>query len=162
MKFPRNRAAGLLVAAAMLCFLAFLAPASRAGEGGPYWSDAVSGLAIDGYDPVAYFVHGEPRKGDSAHEAEWGGTVWLFENAGNRAAFLDAPMVYAPRFGGYSAPGLAKGIVVAGNPLIWTVHDKRLYLFYSPVHKLMFEKAAAEVTAQAEQHWPKLSRTIVP
>src|SRR4051812_19728994 len=60
-----------------------------------------TGLAIDGYDPVSYFIEGMPRLGRADFELRFGGSNWRFANEGNMAAFAADPDVYAPRFGGH-------------------------------------------------------------
>jgi len=59
------------------------------------------GLAVKGYDVVAYFTLGEPTEGDSDFSYEWQGATWRFANAGHLAAFKADPEKYAPQYGGY-------------------------------------------------------------
>ena len=68
-----------------------------------------TGLAIDGYDPVAFFTDGKPVQGSADLELRYGGVVWRFTNVGNRAAFAAAPNVYMPQYGGYDPVGVARG-----------------------------------------------------
>jgi hypothetical protein len=63
--------------------------------------DRHTGLAIDGYDPVAFYTDGRPLPGSLDFELQYGGAVWRFCNFGNRAAFAERPDVYMPKFGGY-------------------------------------------------------------
>ena len=60
-----------------------------------------NGVAIKGYDPVAYFVLGGPRPGSSAFEHTWQGATWRFANAHHLELFKAAPEKYAPQYGGY-------------------------------------------------------------
>src|SRR4030088_2855445 len=75
--------------------------------------DHNSGLAISGFDPVAYFTESQALPGKGEFEQVVAGTVWRFRNAGNRAAFMADPDVYRPRFGGYDPVGVARGVPVA-------------------------------------------------
>src|ERR1700733_2801821 len=68
-----------------------------------------SGLAIEGYDPVAYFVDARPTIGLPEFEASQAGAVWRFHNEGNRASFVAHPDIYGPQFGGYDPLDLARG-----------------------------------------------------
>src|SRR3569832_2944925 len=73
---------------------------------GPAASDPLvvnpaTGLALSGFDPVAYFTDRAPRAGRADLELTHDGAVWRFRNSGNREAFLDQPDTYMPRFGGY-------------------------------------------------------------
>ncbi len=88
-----------------------------------------SGLAIEGFDPLSYFVDGHPEMGAPEFEAAQGGVVWRFRNEGNRASFVAHPDIYAPQFGGYDPGDLARAVTVAGNPLFWLIAGSRLYLF---------------------------------
>jgi hypothetical protein len=93
--------------------------------------DRHSGLAISGFDPVAYFTDGAALMGRSPFELTYAGVAWRFRNEGNLAAFRANPDIYMPRFGGYDPVAAAKGIGLAGNPLFWLVSRVRLYLFFS-------------------------------
>ena len=59
------------------------------------------GLAVKGYDVVAYFTLGVPTRGDSDYSYRWRDATWRFANAGHLAAFKAAPETYAPQYGGY-------------------------------------------------------------
>src|ERR1700761_937986 len=87
-----------------------------------------SGLAIEGFDPVAYFVDRHPGLGLPDFEAAEAGAVWRFHNKGNRAFFVAHPEVYGPQFGGYDPTDVARGVTFAGNPRFWIISSERLYL----------------------------------
>jgi hypothetical protein len=61
-----------------------------------------SGLAIQGFDPVAFFTDSIAVQGVPDFEASDSGAVWRFRNEGNRASFVAHPEVYGPQFGGRS------------------------------------------------------------
>jgi YHS domain-containing protein len=113
-----------------------------------------SGLAIDGFDPVAYFTEGAPRPGVAEVETWQGGVVWRFCSEANRAAFLSAPDIYAPRFGGYDPVQVAHGTAVAGRPQLWLVAGERLYLFSREDNRAAFAADPDGLRAQAEAQWP--------
>lgn len=87
-----------------------------------------TGLAISGFDPVAYFTDAKPKIGRPGVELRVDGTVWRFRNEGNRSAFANHPEVYRPCFGGYDPVSVARGISVPGHPPFWAVTGGRLYL----------------------------------
>ncbi|MFC7053561.1 YHS domain-containing (seleno)protein [Hansschlegelia quercus] len=118
-------------------------------------SDPSSGIALYGYDPVAYFVDSKATPGRRDIEAEWNGAAWRFESEANRAAFLSAPDVYAPRFGGYDPEAVANGAAAAGHPLLFRVSGDRLYLFRTSEARDSFANDAA-----AEAAWPKLEAKL--
>ncbi len=76
-----------------------------------------SGLAIEGFDPVAYFADARAVRGLADYEAAAAGAVWRFRNDSNRSAFVAHPDIYGPQFGGYDPIDLARGVAYAGNPL---------------------------------------------
>lgn len=127
-----------------------------------YWTDVSSGMAMAGYDPVAYFVDGKPVEGVSGQEYTWRGATWRFASAANRAAFVEAPEVYAPQFGGYSVVGVARGYPSEGNPFIWAVAKKRLYLFHSPAHKTIWQQDPQRWIDLAAANWPQMEHRLVP
>ena len=119
-----------------------------------------TGLAISGFDPVAYFTDGKPVAGQPRLELTVAGTIWRFHNEGNRAAFVAHPEVYAPRFGGYDPVGITRGRSVPGHPLFWAVVEERLYLFYSEAERDAFKAEPGRIIAAAERKWPEVARTI--
>jgi hypothetical protein len=122
--------------------------------------DPQTGLAISGFDPVAYFTDAKPKIGRPELELRLDGTVWRFRNEGNRAAFADHPEVYTPRFGGYDPVAIARGNSVPGHPLFWAVTGERLYLFYSAAERTAFLAEPGRIIDAAERKWPKVVRTI--
>ena len=82
-----------------------------------------SGLAIEGFDPVAYFTESRPARGLPDFEAREAGAVWRFRNEGNRASFVAHPEIYGPQFGGYDPVDLGRGVTFAGSPRFWA--DRR-------------------------------------
>jgi len=152
---------GLLAAAAAIGGLA--APAAiRAATTELIVVDRNSGIAIGGFDPVAYFIDGVAKPGKSDFEASFAGAVWRFRNDGNRGAFLADPDTYLPRFGGYDPTGVARGAAVPGDPRLWAVEGRRLYLFYTVEARDLFAGDAESVIAAADQRWPSVQRTLSP
>ena len=121
-----------------------------------------TGLAIGGYDPVAFYTEGKPVPGSADFELRYGGAIWRFSNIGNRAEFAARPDVYMPRFGGYDPLGVAHGVAVAGNPNVWLISGERLYLFYDRARLETFTADAERLTAAAERKWPDVLRTLSP
>lgn len=60
-----------------------------------------NGLAIKGYDPVAYFTMNAPVKGSAEHSFMWKGAEWRFASAEHLELFRSDPEKYAPQYGGY-------------------------------------------------------------
>lgn len=115
-----------------------------------------SGLAIEGFDPLAYFVDHRPELGLPEFEAAQGGAVWRFRNEGNRASFVAHPDVYGPQFGGYDPVDLARGVTVAGSPMFWLIAGDRLYLFGREETRDAFAANPAPYAKEAKARWPSL------
>ena len=107
-----------------------LTPHAQAGLSGRIVVDWHTGLALSGYDPVAFFTDSRALTGSAEIELRHDGVIWRFRNVGNRAAFAGRPDVYMPHYGGYDPVGIARGVAVAGNPLVWAILGERLFLFY--------------------------------
>jgi hypothetical protein len=122
----------------------------------------LTGLAIDGFDPVAYFVDGAATKGRAECELYFAGVTWLFRNEGNRAAFVARPDIYMPRYGGYDPVDVARGVARAGNPDFWLVVGTRLYLFSTPESRDAFALAPAKSIEAAEAAWPAVYARLSP
>ncbi|HEX7790139.1 MAG TPA: YHS domain-containing (seleno)protein [Afipia sp.] len=119
-----------------------------------------SGLAIDGFDPVAFFTDAEPSRGLPDVEVSERGVVWRFRNEANRGAFLAHPEIYSPRFGGYDPVHVAQGKAVAGRPQLWLISGERLYLFSREESRAAFVADPQGILKQADGLWPALSGTL--
>jgi hypothetical protein len=119
-----------------------------------------TGLAISGFDPVAYFTDGKAIFGRPEIELNLNGVVWRFSNEGNRGAFAGHPEVYAPRFGGYDPVAIGHDRSVPGHPLFWVVVGQRLYLFYSEKSRLAFLADPGRIIDTAERKWSEVARSL--
>jgi hypothetical protein len=137
-------------------------PASLAATTERLVVDWHTGLAIAGYDPVAFFTDGRAMPGSADCELRYGGAIWRFRNIGNRAAFAAQPDVYMPKFGGYDPIGVVHGVAVAGNPNVWLITGERLYLFYDRDRLEKFAADTARLSAEADRKWPEVERALSP
>jgi len=119
-----------------------------------------SGLAIEGFDPVAYFVDRHPVLGLPEYEAAEAGAIWRFRNEGNRAFFVDHPDIYGPQFGGYDPTDVARGVTFAGNPRFWVITGERLYLFGLEASRDAFAADPERYLHQANARWPLLEQGL--
>ena len=134
--------------------------AARASPDDRLVINPTTGLAISGFDPVAYFTRKQPVSGSPELELTLNGAVWRFANEGNRAAFAENPEVYTPRFGGYDPVAIVRGASVPGHPLFWVVMGERLYLFYDDKARKEFLANPGVVLERAMRRWPDVARTI--
>jgi len=119
-----------------------------------------SGLAIEGFDPVAYFTESIAIRGLPDFEAAEAGVVWRFRNEGNRASFVAHPDIYGPQFGGYDPIDLGRGVTFAGNPLFWVVSGQRLYLFGREDNRDAFAADPQRFLKDATARWPVLEEKL--
>jgi YHS domain-containing protein len=124
-------------------------------------SDWQTGIALYGFDPVAFFVDHAARRGSASYELEYAGAVFRFVNEGNRAAFRASPETYAPRFGGYDPLAIARGSPAPGFPAEFVIRDRRLYFFASEANKAYFLADPRGAIAAAEAAWPQVKRGLV-
>jgi hypothetical protein len=124
-------------------------------------TDPLTGVAIEGYDPVTYFIEPAPRLGVPDYEYYWGGVPWYFVSAANRDVFMHAPEVYAPQHGGHCEMSLARGYLSDGKPQIYAIDQMKLYLFYSAANREAFLIAAGEAVEKAAASWKTLSPDLV-
>ncbi|PIT02952.1 hypothetical protein TSA1_21005 [Bradyrhizobium nitroreducens] len=115
-----------------------------------------TGVAIEGFDPVAYFVDGRAVQGTAEFEANLWGAVWRFRNEGNRASFLTHPEVYGPQFGGYDPADIARGVTIAGNPRFFAIVAQRLYLFSREANRDAFAADPERFLYEVGKRWPAL------
>ena len=112
-----------------------------------------SGIAIRGYDPVAYFTAGKPTLGDAKFSASQDGATYYFATAANRDAFLKEPAKYAPAFGGFCAMGASLEKKFDGDPSLWKVVDGKLYLNVSPDAQKAWEKDVPGNISKGNRNW---------
>ena len=117
-----------------------------------------AGLAIRGYDPVAYHLQAQPAKGTPQFSYQWRGATWLFATAENRDRFQAEPERYAPQYGGYCAYAVSKGRTASIDPEAWRVVDGKLHLNYSKGVQKKWEQDVAGNVRKADKNWPGLHK----
>ncbi|MEM6533017.1 MAG: YHS domain-containing (seleno)protein [Myxococcota bacterium] len=140
----------VLLAFAILVFFAVPALAK------PAVFQPSDGVAIRGYDPVAYFTEGRPVKGSSEHSTKWSGATWHFSSAANLAKFKSAPERWAPQYGGWCAYAAAANRKAKTEPEAFTIVDGKLYLNYDLNIQKKWLADQAEFIRKADSNWPTL------
>lgn len=120
--------------------------------------DLVNGVALEGYDPVAYFESNEPQRGRADLSYRWQGAEWRFANAERRAAFAADPVRYAPQYGSYCAYAVSRGTTAHGDPKVWAIVDGRLYLNNNSFAMLLWNQDRAGNINAANRNWPLLPK----
>lgn len=114
------------------------------------------GLALEGYDPVAYFTDKKPVRGRPEFTAEHEGATYQFSSAAHRKLFSDRPVGYVPAYGGYCGYAASVGKVRPVKPSLWSVVDGQLILQHSTGAVELWEKDIPGNKARAERFWPQL------
>ncbi len=112
------------------------------------------GLAIGGYDPVAYFTQEKPVQGSAEFTSAHDGAVFQFSSAANKALFDADPGAYAPQYGGYCAYAVANGYTAKTEPEAWTIVNGKLYLNYSTGVRRTWKKDIPGNIASGDANWP--------
>ncbi len=136
--------------------LALISTSLTAAAVEPVNKTLLGGVAIKGYDPVAYFTDGKPVKGSDDFEHEYKDATWRFATAAHRDEFAKDPAKYAPQYGGYCAYGVSEGYAVGIDPEAWKIVDGKLYLNYSKDVQKRWQEDIPGRIRKADQNWPKI------
>ena len=113
-------------------------------------------LAVGGYDPVAYFTLGMSVKGKPEFQHHWREALWQFSTAHHREQFMKSPESYVPQFGGYCAYEVSLGKFFDGNPEVWKIVDKKLFLLGNDQIAEKWKRDMQGNIEKANLNWPKL------
>jgi YHS domain-containing protein len=116
------------------------------------------GLAIKGFDPVAYFTAGAPTPGVAAYTATFQGGTFRFATAANRDAFVASPARYVPQYGGYCAMGVAYGGKYDIDPTAFKVEGGKLYLNKDKPTQSMWLKDVPGNIVKADGKWSEVAK----
>jgi YHS domain-containing protein len=114
------------------------------------------GVAIKGYDPVAYFTLEAPAKGTHEFQLEWHGARWRFSSREHLELFRETPGKYAPQYGGYCAYAVSQGSTADIDPEAWAIVDGKLYLNLNKDVQTLWDKDRAGYIKMADKNWPEL------
>lgn len=120
-------------------------------------------VAINGYDPVSYFID-QPIYGNPDITSTYGDATYYFVNAENKVRFEADPEAYIPQYGGFCAVAVSEGKLVPVDPETYKVTDGKLYLFYNGEHgntKPQWEADEATMKVNADAAWEQ-GELIVP
>ncbi len=113
-----------------------------------------SGLAVQGYDVVAYQTENKPMKGDPKF-TEWvHGAKYNFTSHENQELFRENPKKYLPQYGGFCAYAMSLGKVRPVNPEIFSMEGGRLMLQHTKEAFDLFNKDVKGNIVKADTKWP--------
>jgi YHS domain-containing protein len=120
------------------------------------------GLAIQGYDPVAYFSN-MATIGDKKYAVNHQGVVYYFSTEANKNAFLQNPAKYEPQYGGWCAFAMGDyGKKVDVNPETFKIVNGKLYLFYNAYFNntlKSWNKDEKNLNAKADKNWSNILKS---
>lgn len=112
------------------------------------------GVALRGYDPVAYFIVGKPTPGAADFKATHNGATYQFASAANRDAFTKEPAKYAPQYGGFCAFAAALNKKFDADPNIWKIVDGKLYVNFNADVGTKWSADIPGFIQKANASWP--------
>jgi YHS domain-containing protein len=145
----------LLDAATVALAPAIVLPPAAMAEA-PIYTGLFDSIAVQGYDPVAYFTDGKPVKGSKEFSTEYQGATFVFASAANRDKFVKSPAAYAPQYGGYCAWAVSQGYTAKGDAQNWKVVDGKLYLNYNTSIQKKWEADVPGFIKTADTNWPEV------
>ena len=142
-----------ILSLAIISMILITAAACNSSKGVQPVNKNADGVALKGYDTVAYFSRQKAVEGKAEHEFVWNGAKWLFSSAENRDEFAKSPEKYAPQYGGFCSWAVSHGYTANGDPEAWKVVDGKLYLNYDPKVKEMWEKEQTDLIKKGDENW---------
>ena len=114
------------------------------------------GVAIKGYDPVAYFTLNRPVEGKKRLQHEWQGAKWYFSDIKHQEMFAMSPETYAPKYGGYCAFAVSRGTTADIDPEAWAIVDGKLYLNLNKDIQNAWQQDRDNYIKKADANWPRI------
>jgi YHS domain-containing protein len=118
-----------------------------------------SNLAIQGYDPVNYFL-GSAKPGSSAYVYTYEGITYRFVSLKNKQLFEASPSKFEPMYGGWCAYAIgANGEKVEVDPETFKILNGKLYLFYDAYFnntRSKWNKDEKNLNKKADEHWRRI------
>ena len=118
-------------------------------------------VAIQGYDPVAYFTQKKAVKGKKEIASTYEGVTYYFSSPANKETFAKNPSSYEPQYGGWCAYAMGEnGEKVSINPETFKIVNGKLYLFYNKFFNNTLKdwnENENELKQKAEKNWTKFN-----
>jgi YHS domain-containing protein len=115
--------------------------------------NTTDGIALKGYDPVAYFTVGEPTPGMDQYNYRWKGAVYRFASAENLERFKADPEKYLPQYGGYCAYAMSIDRIADISPNRWAIVGDKLYLNNNLFSQTLWSVDKNGRIASADRNW---------
>jgi YHS domain-containing protein len=138
----------------VICLLSFLIVGAAFARSPIPAVNTEDGLAIKGYDPVAYFDSGEPTRGSPQFATVYKGAQYRFTSAEHRARFVAAPEKFVPQYGGYCAYAISLNWIADIDPEEWAIVNNKLYLNNGFFSQNLWSLDKSGNIAQGDRNWP--------
>lgn len=141
----------------LLTFLTFVALALPASAQNKILVNTdKTGVAVQGYDPVAFFTDHKSVKGDPSFVVKRDGAIYFFASKAHKDLFIQDPAKYEPCFGGYCAYGVSRDKLVEIDVDAFQIVGGKLLLQYSKGVRDDFNRDTEGNLAKADANWPRL------
>jgi YHS domain-containing protein len=140
-----------------LVLFSILIPSLSIGQNVNFYNNN-DGVAIKGFDPVAYFQENKAVEGNNTIYYKWSGSIWKFTSEENLEKFKKQPERYAPQYGGFCAYGASENHLSPTDPEAFTIVDNKLYLNYSKKVKELWIKNTEQRILKANEYWLTLKK----
>jgi YHS domain-containing protein len=118
----------------------------------------IDGLALHGFDPVAYFTQNKAIKGEPFLTASYQGVTYQFASKEDQAAFQANPEKYVPQYGGFCAFATSEGVKADIDPYAFAINDGKLYVNYSDKALQAYQADVKGNTEKADHNWPEVAK----
>ena len=161
MRTPLRSLALILATAALAATATLAATAARAADmmDTPNLVNVdAKGLALEGYDPVAFFTEGRPIRGVDQFTSAYRGATYHFVTAAHKQMFDKDPAKYEPQFGGFCAYAVSIGKTASVEIDTWSIVDGRLLLQHNDKAVRLWKEDVKGNLAKADHYWPAVAK----
>ena len=122
------------------------------------------GVALGGFDPVAYFPEGggKAAKGFVKRDFKHNGVTYRFTSDANLDRFKANPEKYIPAFNGWCAWAMSElNAKVDIEPTTYEIYKGKLYVFYDHADlntREMWLKSPGAMVARANTNWKAFAK----
>ena len=123
---------------------------------------SVNGIALKGYDPVAFFIEKKAMKGKKEYFYEWNNVKWLFYDSINLEVFKLFPESFSPQYGGFCSYTITKNGIASVDFNFWEIYENKIYFFHSDKMKNLWKKKAKYYLKISEKIWKNVEKKYSP
>lgn len=122
-----------------------------------YVNTSWRGIALEGYDPVAYFTDSKPVEGSKKIQSTYKGATYYFASDEHKKMFDENPTKYEPQFGGFCAYAVSQNRTADIGPEYWSIIDGKLYLQHNQKAVNLWNQDVTGHLKDADHNWPGIA-----